>query len=235
MGRRQAALTVLAVGIALWAWSQSAGASLAQATTTTSSTTSTSSTSTSTTTSSTSTTSTSSTSTTTTSAPATSTTTTAQPLPTTTTAAAPSTTAAPECDPNYPDLCIPPYPGIDNIDCDSPEVGGRGGFPVLGPDPYGLDGPPGPASNGTPGIGCESNGSAVAGVSTARQTGSPNTLALTGAGTGGLVLLAAALLLAGRRTRRLAGDREFAAKQAALRAAPSFEDRRRAFNQRHHW
>lgn len=171
---------------------------------------------------------------TTTAAPSTSTTTTAQPLPTTT-AAAPSTTAAPGCDPNYPAFCLPPYQGIDNIDCDSPEVGGRRGFPVLGVDPYGLDGPPGPASNGVKGIGCESNGSAVAGVSAERQTGSPNTLALTGAGTGGLVLLGAALLLAGRRTRRLAGDREFAAKQAALRAAPSFEDRRRAFNQRHHW
>jgi len=114
-------------------------------------------------------------------------------------------------------------------------VGGRGGFRVLPDDPYGLDGAPGPSTNGEPGAGCESNGSDVAGVSTSRQSGTPSTLALTGAGTSGLVLVAFAFLMVGRRTRRIAGDREFTATQAEWRATPSFEDRRRAFNQRHHW
>jgi hypothetical protein len=53
-----------------------------------------------------------------------------------------------ECDPAYPDLCIPP--GLPDIDCgDIPFTD----FPVLPPDPHGFDGD-------NDGIGCESGGEA---------------------------------------------------------------------------
>jgi hypothetical protein len=53
--------------------------------------------------------------------------------------------ATTECDPSYPDFCIPPPP--PNLNCD--DISGRG-FTVLSPDPHGLDG------NDNDGIGCES-------------------------------------------------------------------------------
>jgi hypothetical protein len=70
-----------------------------------------------------------------------------------TTAQATTTTVPPEgepeCDPSYPDLCIPP--GLPDIDCgDIPEFTD---FPVLPPDPHGFDGD-------NDGIGCESGGEA---------------------------------------------------------------------------
>jgi PKD repeat protein len=49
-----------------------------------------------------------------------------------------------ECDPSYPDLCIPPPP--PNLNCD--DISARN-FEVLPPDPHGFD-----ADND--GIGCES-------------------------------------------------------------------------------
>lgn len=70
-----------------------------------------------------------------------------------TTARATTTTVPPEgepeCDPAYPDLCIPP--GLPDIDCgDIPEFTD---FTVLPPDPHGFDGD-------NDGIGCESGGEA---------------------------------------------------------------------------
>jgi hypothetical protein len=66
---------------------------------------------------------------------------------TTTTEAPPE--GEPECEPSYPDLCIPP--GLPDIDCgDIPEFTD---FPVLPPDPHGFDGD-------NDGIGCESGGEA---------------------------------------------------------------------------
>ena len=50
-----------------------------------------------------------------------------------------------ECDPSYPDFCIPPPP--PNLNCD--DISERR-FTVLSPDPHGLDG------NDNDGIGCES-------------------------------------------------------------------------------
>jgi hypothetical protein len=66
---------------------------------------------------------------------------------TTTTLAPPE--GEPECEPSYPDLCIPP--GLPDIDCgDIPELTD---FAVLPPDPHGFDGD-------NDGIGCESGGEA---------------------------------------------------------------------------
>jgi hypothetical protein len=61
-----------------------------------------------------------------------------------------------ECDESYPDVCLPPYNGVDDINCkDVPAKN----FKVLEPDPYNLDGsPPGstpPDANPPDGIGCE--------------------------------------------------------------------------------
>jgi hypothetical protein len=73
---------------------------------------------------------------------------------TTTTEATTTTTEVPpegepECEPSYPDLCIPP--GLPDIDCgDIPEFTD---FPVLPPEPHGFDGD-------NDGIGCESGGEA---------------------------------------------------------------------------
>jgi endonuclease YncB( thermonuclease family) len=49
------------------------------------------------------------------------------------------------CDPSYPDVCIPPYDDVGDLDCgDVP----RGAFAVRPPDPHAFDG------NGD-GVGCE--------------------------------------------------------------------------------
>ena len=58
----------------------------------------------------------------------------------------PATTRPPaqNCDPSYPDFCIPPPP--PDLDCD--EVNGSN-FTVLPPDPHGFDG-------NSDGVGCES-------------------------------------------------------------------------------
>ena len=77
-----------------------------------------------------------------------STTTTTEAAITTTTTEAPPE-GEPECEPSYPDLCIPP--GLPDINCDDiPEFTD---FPVLPPDPHGFDGD-------NDGIGCESGGEA---------------------------------------------------------------------------
>jgi len=66
------------------------------------------------------------------------------PAPAPTEAAAPTAQAA-NCDPSYPDVCIPPYP--PDLNCgDIPHRR----FRVLPPDPHGFDG------NDGDGIGCES-------------------------------------------------------------------------------
>ena len=69
---------------------------------------------------------------------------------TTTTEATTTTTVPPEgepeCEPSYPDLCIPP--GLPDINCDDIPFTD---FPVLPPDPHGFD-------RDKDGIGCESGG-----------------------------------------------------------------------------
>jgi hypothetical protein len=80
-----------------------------------------------------------------------STTTTTRPTPNTSddVVPTPELPPEPECDPSYPDLCIPP--GVPDIDCDDiPEFTD---FPVLPPDPHGFDGD-------NDGIGCESGAAA---------------------------------------------------------------------------
>jgi hypothetical protein len=76
------------------------------------------------------------------------TTTTRRPRPATSTTRRrrPPTTQPPaqNCDPSYPDFCIPPPP--PDLDCD--EVNGSD-FTVLPPDPHGFDG-------NSDGVGCES-------------------------------------------------------------------------------
>jgi hypothetical protein len=76
------------------------------------------------------------------------TTTTRKPSPATTTTRRPvtTTTKAPtrNCDPSYPDFCIPPPP--PDLDC--PDIG-ETDFTVQGTDPHGFD-----ADND--GVGCES-------------------------------------------------------------------------------
>jgi hypothetical protein len=53
------------------------------------------------------------------------------------------TNAQDNCDPSYPDICIPPYP--PDLNC--PEVAHKD-FSVLPPDPHGFD-------RNADGIGCE--------------------------------------------------------------------------------
>jgi micrococcal nuclease len=69
-----------------------------------------------------------------------------------TTATKPPKVAQPEtsnCDPSYPDVCIPPYDQVGDLDCgDVPQFAN---FRVLAPDPHGFDG------NDNDGYGCESN------------------------------------------------------------------------------
>jgi hypothetical protein len=75
------------------------------------------------------------------------TTTTRRPRPTTTTTRrrVTTTTRAPtrNCDPSYPDFCIPPPPDLDCADVDGSN------FTVLPPDPHGFD-------REGDGVGCES-------------------------------------------------------------------------------
>jgi len=54
-----------------------------------------------------------------------------------------------DCDPSYPDVCIPTYP--PELDC--PKVG-YVNIRVVGSDPHGPD------EGGTPGLGCETLGMA---------------------------------------------------------------------------
>ena len=51
--------------------------------------------------------------------------------------AAPSSAAGPSCDASYPDVCIPPYERVGDLDCR--DVPYRR-FRVVGPDPHGFDG-----------------------------------------------------------------------------------------------
>jgi hypothetical protein len=74
---------------------------------------------------------------------------------TTSSSSSPSLTAQPgqtiqtdDCDPSYPDVCIPPPP--PDLDCDDPGVPDN--IRVLSPDPHGFDG------NDNDGIGCETSG-----------------------------------------------------------------------------
>ena len=55
-------------------------------------------------------------------------------------------TATGNCDPSYPDFCIPPPP--PDLSCDSPVLAGRRRFMVRQPDPHQLDG-------NKNGVGCE--------------------------------------------------------------------------------
>lgn len=62
---------------------------------------------------------------------------------------APTPAPAPQagnCDPSYPDFCIPPFP--PDLNCDSPALQGRRGFTVRPPDRHRFDGD-------KDGIGCE--------------------------------------------------------------------------------
>jgi hypothetical protein len=82
----------------------------------------------------------------TTTEPATTTTRRPRPATTTTRRPRPTTTRPPaqNCDPSYPDFCIPPPP--PDLDC--ADVNGSN-FTVLPPDPHGFDG-------NSDGVGCES-------------------------------------------------------------------------------
>lgn len=57
--------------------------------------------------------------------------------------------AASQCDPSYPDVCIPPKSVVGDLDCGDIRQFAR--FRVLQPDPHGFDG------NDNDGLGCESN------------------------------------------------------------------------------
>lgn len=59
----------------------------------------------------------------------------------------PAPEPAPDCDPSYPDFCLPSPP--PDLDCGSAAIGGRQDFTVLPPDPHGFDGD-------NDGVGCES-------------------------------------------------------------------------------
>ena len=92
---------------------------------------------------------------------------TATTVPVATLAAVPTAvaTAAPACDPAYPDFCIPPPP--PDLDCSN--LPGRVNFRVLAPDPHRLD------QNGN-GVACEADPTAVpqaTGVPTAAPTATP--------------------------------------------------------------
>jgi micrococcal nuclease len=52
-----------------------------------------------------------------------------------------------DCDPSYPDVCIPPYSQVGDLDCGDIE---HRDFRVLPPDPHGFDG------RDDDGLGCES-------------------------------------------------------------------------------
>jgi hypothetical protein len=58
------------------------------------------------------------------------------------------TTGGGNCDPSYPDFCIPPYP--PDLDCQWVYDRGESHITVRGSDPHGFDG------NDDDGIGCES-------------------------------------------------------------------------------
>lgn len=83
---------------------------------------------------------------------------------------------------------------------------------VADPDPWGLDGPQGPSTDGTPNIGCESDvaasGSGVSVLSestsrTAQTSSGQSALAATGSSTGlALATMAAGLICLGLAARR---------------------------------
>lgn len=72
-----------------------------------------------------------------------------RPRPTTprTTVPPPHHPPQPDCDPSYPDVCIPPVSVAGDLDC--PDISFRN-FRVLPPDPHGFD-------RDHDGVGCESN------------------------------------------------------------------------------
>jgi len=67
-----------------------------------------------------------------------------QPPPPTSTTSTTTTTTAPNCDPSYPTVCIPPPP--PDLNCD--DIPHRN-FKVIGSDPHNFDGD-------NDGVGCES-------------------------------------------------------------------------------
>ena len=69
------------------------------------------------------------------------------PAPEPSPAPAPEPEPAPDCDPAYPDFCLPSPP--PDLDCGSAAVGGRQDFTVLPRDPHRFD-----ADND--GVGCAS-------------------------------------------------------------------------------
>jgi len=78
-----------------------------------------------------------------------------------------TSTERPECDPSYPDFCIPPPP--PDLDCADFDAGG---FTVLPPDPHHLD------SDGN-GIACESIPTATTGSNPATATSASGATATT--------------------------------------------------------
>lgn len=59
-----------------------------------------------------------------------------------------SPVTAQSCDPGYLGVCLPVYAGVDNVNCDHPAITVHS-FPVIGDDPYHLDG------NDNDGLACE--------------------------------------------------------------------------------
>jgi hypothetical protein len=79
----------------------------------------------------------------------------AQPAPVAAETPEPEVPPLPECDPSYPDVCIPPVWEVGDLDCrDVPYAR----FRVVGDDPHRFDGPyDGSIPNEPDGIGCEWN------------------------------------------------------------------------------
>lgn len=174
------------------------------------------------------------TSTTTTTTTTTSTTSTTTSTTTTTVAGATSTTTTtttvasdPRCPAAYAPKCAPdvradwncPTAATNALPAEWVNVKVDGSLPAAQQDPWGLDGPPGAATDGTPNVGCESstatstgNGDvSVAGSTTTRQSGTGATgLAATGASqTGPLALFSIGLVMIGVATAKTALDRRW--------------------------
>jgi hypothetical protein len=129
----------------------------------------------------------------------------------------------PQCEPAYPDLCLPVNPG-HAINCDSPEVQGAARFRALPQDPFGLD------RDGN-GIACEDNprvmGASVTNTA-APGPGGPSSgagsLATTGVTVGPLVALSMILVLIGSRFRRRSDELAVNAMRAEAAARVETRD-----------
>lgn len=76
------------------------------------------------------------------------------------------------CDPSYPDICVPPPP--PDLNCDSPSMEGETDFLVEGSDPHGFDAD-------KDGIGCatDENGNLAEGLSAGQNTTTTGPVATT--------------------------------------------------------